>query len=79
MFSFLKRDNSRDKVKKRLQLMLAYDRAQFAPGKMEALQEELIEVIKKYFPQEGNTSDYDVTLERREDHLVFIANVPVQQ
>jgi cell division topological specificity factor len=78
MFSFLKRDNSRDKVKKRLQLMLAYDRAEFAPGKMDALQEELIEVIRKYFPQDGDGSDFDVTLERHEDHLVFIANVPVQ-
>jgi cell division topological specificity factor len=77
MFNFLKKPNSKDKVKQRLQLMLAYDRAQFAPGKMEELQEELIEVIKKYFPLESN--NYDVTLERRDDHLVFIANVPVQQ
>ena len=77
MFNFLKKPSSKDKVKQRLQLMLAYDRAQFAPGKMEELQEELIEVIKKYFPLEN--SDYDVTLERRDDHLVFIANVPVQQ
>jgi cell division topological specificity factor len=77
MFNFLKKPSSKDKVKQRLQLMLAYDRAQFAPGKMEELQEELIEVIKKYFPLED--TDYDVTLERRDDHLVFIANVPVQQ
>jgi cell division topological specificity factor len=77
MFNFLKKPSSKDKVKQRLQLMLAYDRAQFAPGKMEELQEELIEVIKKYFPLEN--TDYDVTLERRDDHLVFIANVPVQQ
>jgi len=77
MFNFLKKPSSKDKVKQRLQLMLAYDRAQFAPGKMEELQDELIEVIKKYFPLEN--TDYDVTLERRDDHLVFIANVPVQQ
>lgn len=76
MFNFLKKPSSKDKVKQRLQLMLAYDRAQFAPGKMEELQEELIEVIKKYFPLEN--TDYEVTLERRDDHLVFIANVPVK-
>ena len=49
---FFWRKKSKDTLKERLKLTLAYDRAQLAPGLVDELKRDLIEVLKRYFPSE---------------------------
>ncbi|MCY4354981.1 MAG: cell division topological specificity factor MinE [Truepera sp.] len=77
MFGLFKRVKSRERARDRLKLVLSYDRAQLAPGRMEELREELLEVIGRYFPAEKD--DYTVEFEQKEDRMVFVANVPLQR
>ena len=48
-----------------------------APGKMDELKNELLEVIGKYFPTDETT--YDVSLEQQGDRMVLVANLPAKQ
>ncbi len=76
MFSRLfGRQGSKEKVKDRLKLVLAYDRAKLSPRQMESFRDDLMGVIKKYFPAEG---DYDVKLEQHGDRMVLVANIPMR-
>lgn len=75
MFRLFGRRKSKDTLKKRLNLVLSYDRANISPGRMEELKAELLEVIAKYFP--ADTSDYDVKMEQQGDRMVMVADIPV--
>ncbi len=77
MFGLFGRQKSKDKLKERLKLVLSYDRSGLAPGKMDELKNELLEVIGKYFPTDENT--YDVSLEQQGDRMVLVANLPARQ
>ncbi|CAN5470327.1 cell division topological specificity factor MinE [soil metagenome] len=70
------REKSKDKLKDRLKLVLAYDRANLSPRQMENFRDDLLGVIKRYFPSEG---DYDVKLEQHGDKMVLVANIPMNQ
>ncbi len=76
MFNLFAGKKSKDTLKDRLKLVLTYDRAQISPGKMEELKEELLKVIKSYFPFEPD--NIDVQLEQLEDNMRLIAHLPVQ-
>lgn len=67
---------SKDTLKDRLQLVVAYDRAGIPQGRVEALQTELLEVIRKYFP--GGTGKPHVNVEQRGDTVVLTADIPVR-
>ncbi len=69
------RNKSKDQLKERLKLVLSYDRAKLSPGSMEELKDELLTVIKKYFPSEE--ADYSVKVEQQGDRVVLVANLPV--
>ena len=71
MFNFLRGKRSRDELKNRLELVLAYDRAQIPPGKVDALRRDLMEVVQRYFPTEGS----NVEIEQRGDTVVLVANI----
>ena len=73
MFSFFRGKRSRDELKNRLELVLAYDRAQIPPGKVDALRRDLMEVVQRYFPTEGS----NVEIEQRGDTVVLVANIPL--
>jgi cell division topological specificity factor len=77
VFNFFNRKKSKDALKDRLKLVLSYDRAGLAPGQMDALKRELLQVIQKYFPAAEN--EYDVKLEQQGNRMVFVANLPVQK
>ena len=76
MFSFFRRNKSKDDLKNRLKVVLSYDRAGVTPGKMEDLKAELMQVIAKHFP--SGEGDYDVNIERQDNRMVFVATVPMQ-
>ena len=75
MFSFFNRKRSKDTVKDRLAMMLVYDRAKIAPGKVDALREDLLAVVKKYFPTEGS----NIEVEQRGDTITLVANIPLEK
>jgi cell division topological specificity factor len=78
MFSrFFGRNKSKDRLKERLKLVLAYDRANLSPRQMDDFKDDLLNVIKKYFPSEADA--YDVKLEQHGDKMVLVANIPVNQ
>ncbi len=74
MFGFFKRKKSKELAKNRLKLILSYDRAGISPGKMENLKNDLLEVMRKYFPAGKN--DFEVSLEQQGSQVVFVANLP---
>jgi cell division topological specificity factor len=67
---------SRDTVKDRLKVALAYDRAQIPPGKVDALRDELVQVVKKYFPSE--TSNIKLEVEQRGETVILTADIPLK-
>jgi cell division topological specificity factor len=74
VFNFFRRRRSKDDLKQRLKLVLSYDRARLSPGKMEQLKRELLGVVEKYFPADGD--DLDVRFEQHGDRMVLIADLP---
>jgi cell division topological specificity factor len=67
---------SKDKVKDRLAVVLAYDRAQIPPGKVDALRDELVLVIRKYFPSEK--TDVKLEVEQRGETVILTADIPIK-
>lgn len=75
---FFKDDSSsKERAVERLRLVLVHDRANVAPGLMEALKEELIEVISKYMDIDEDTME--VTLNSGELSASLVANIPVKR
>jgi cell division topological specificity factor len=74
VFGWFRRRRSKDDLKQRLKLVLSYDRARLSPGKMEQLKRELLGVVEKYFPADGD--DLDVRFEQHGDRMVLIADLP---
>ncbi|WP_293173625.1 cell division topological specificity factor MinE [Oceanithermus sp.] len=71
-----RRKGSKQKAKERLQLVLAYDRAKLAPGQVEALKADLLEVLGRYFPTEDR--EMEIAFEQRGERVVLIADIPVR-
>ncbi len=76
MFGLFGRNKSKDQLKKRLQMVLVADRAGLAPGKLDELKNELLQVIAKYFP--GDESNMDVSLQQEGERMVLTANLPAK-
>ena len=72
---FWGRKRTKETLKDRLELVLAYDRAQIPPGKVDALRRDLMEVVQRYFPTQGT----NVEVEQRGDTVVLVANTPLQR
>lgn len=79
LFNKLFRDNttSKDMAVERLRLVLIHDRAGISPGLMEALKEDLIQVISKYM--DIDKESMDVSLNSSEMSASLVANIPVKR
>ena len=79
MFGFFgrRRDNTKDTLKNRLQVVLAYDRAGLPPGKQEQLRLEMLEVLKRYFQ---SLRDFQMEMKRDGDNeaMVLTADIPLK-
>ncbi len=69
------KSSSRDVAKNRLQLVLVQDRVNLPPEKMDALKDELIELISKYVEIEKDGIDISLTKSGRHSRLT--ADIPV--
>lgn len=75
MFGWFRGRRSKETLKDRLELVLAYDRAKIAPGKVEALRNDLLEVVQRYFPS-GNSK---VEVEQDGDKVVLMASISIDE
>lgn len=75
MFGWFKsrEERSKEALRDRLELVLAYDRANVSPGKIDALRADLLEVVRKHFPA-GESS---IEVEQMGDKMVLSANIPL--
>jgi len=65
---------SKDTLKDRLKVVLAYDRAHLSLGMVEQLKQDLLAVLKRYFPDEENLS---IQVETMDDKMKLQADVPI--
>jgi cell division topological specificity factor len=83
MSSFLDRllgrrdPTSADLAKERLKLVLVTDRSNIAPDKLERMQTEIIQVIKKYL--QIDDAQVNINLEQRDRKTYLVANVPLER
>jgi cell division topological specificity factor len=70
-------ESSKETAVERLRLVLVHDRASVSPGLMEALKEELIQVISKYM--EIDEDGLKVDLNSSDQRASLIANIPVRR
>lgn len=68
--------SSKDTLKDRLKVVLAYDRAHLSPGLVDQLKKDLMEVLKRYFPEE---QDLEIHVETIDDKMKLQADVPIRQ
>ncbi len=66
---------SAQSAKERLQLVLTHDRTDITPVQLEALKDELIEVISRHIAIDPNAVNIDIAREGREQRL--IADIPI--
>jgi len=70
------RKSSKDTLKDRLKVVLAYDRAHLSPGLVDQLKTDLLDVLKRYFPEE---KDLEIHVETIDDKMKLHADVPIRQ
>ena len=66
---------SRDAAKKRLRFALVYDKLEVNDNTLESLQQDIVEVISKYF--EIDKSSLQLEVQRDDDVSALVFNTPI--
>lgn len=76
MFNFFKSKKSAASAKERLQLVLIHDRTDLTPGELDALKDDLLDVISKHVDIEPDAVRIGLERDGRSQRLV--ADIPLR-
>ena len=68
---------SKEIAKDRLKVVLIHDRANISPEVMQALKNDIIEVISHYM--DINKNEMEISLEKDDNSVALLANIPVNR
>ncbi len=68
---------SKEIAKDRLKVVLIHDRANISPEVMQALKNDIIEVISHYM--DINKNEMEISLENDDNAVALLANIPVNR
>ena len=71
------RKTSKEIAKDRLKVVLIHDRANISPEVMQALKNDIIEVISHYM--DINKNEMEISLENDDNSVALLANIPVNR
>lgn len=77
LFPWNNKSNSRNQAKNRLQLIIAHDRANINPDIMQAMREEILDVVARYVEVDREEMEFSLSNDRRLTSLT--ANLPIRQ